>query len=123
MFQDPMRCPACHRRMEASDTKEERHADPSGHGLYICRNPNCKRIDKELVIYRRVTSGMEARKLAVQDAAASTNNENLRLFTVQSERLNELTVWLRKNHLELLDGRFKDQVDAVLYLLKLEKRP
>lgn len=117
----PMRCPVCLTPMVKSDRREELHVDPSGHGLYVCPNADCEGVDREGIIYRRVTKGVDDRRLVVLTAAQETNSQQLQQFRVQNERLNELTVWLRNYYPQHMHGQFKDSIDIAIYVMSKGK--
>lgn len=121
MIRDAMRCPICRHRLEAQQTKEEIHVDPSGHGVYVCRNPRCQGIRGERVVYRRIMEEVEERREQVREAAQETVGAKLRDHYRLNERMNELTRWLRDRYPGYFRGQFKDQVDIAIYVMSKGK--
>jgi hypothetical protein len=116
-FRVPMRCPVCMNPMRAMDSKEERHVDPSGHGVYVCMHGGCPGAGNEPLVYRRVLRGVQQRQESIATATEQTRATQLQDHRVQTERVNELTIWLRSHYPGYLQGQFKDVIDIAIFVM------
>jgi Zn-finger nucleic acid-binding protein len=110
-----MACPHCGVDMVARLTKAELHVDPTGYGVYECRNESCNFQPR----YRRsdIPGYWEAQERRSQDAIRK-QAEEIKAGHQASQALNDIVTVIRNSaHKNLLDGRYKSVAQVVQAIL------
>ena len=82
------------------------------HGCYRCENESCE----IQPVYRRVDINLEANRAIHAETKRTVDYE---AFVQLKSDMDELTVYLRENHAEMLGPQWRSPVQVAVYLLKV----